>query len=511
MQKFHDSQNENFILCFSKIIAGREINLFIKNYNIKDKLKFKYTIKSLKNNRASKPEIKEENDHLRIFLGNKDNKSVERFNYQLTIIFSNFFQVKLNIDCFLIPFTYLFQIYDYNKKYFSSEINLYLKGYQEYLDNNKIKNIVRPQRLSLYFRVIFPKFNYKGKIGFYPPNSNYIKTKNINIAEEFVGNFNFEVELDINDNIIEFKNNCEYLREKNLIFGIKLNGVKSEIKINLKIPPSCIEKNEYFESGKYAKYFKLIKYEKIQKSDRWTGEKITHYEGLIASNIFHISIFGTEPPIPDIKYKEINENKFMSLKINSINNQILKFTEISNLGMTIKYEQSSDICCKYETDNHIAILGYCDNNKNLWYPAFFNYDKYYERIDNKIKTNKGIIDYKNLAEIIKNDLEQKFSKSKLEGDFSLLAYTLIKLCSKWFVNDKIQEMKNFLSKLIDFFGDFKIINKITNILNILNNKKIEFENMCIEVILMLYYGFKERFEIINSLTKEKLKINQMNY
>ena len=129
--KTQEGQNGNYSICFSKAHTGKEINLFFQNYNIKNELKFIYQIESLEGNYASKPEIVKEKEHLKLTLGNKDKKSVERLICQLTIIFNNFFSIKLNIDCFLFPFTYLFQVYDYNKRIFRNEISIYIKGYKE--------------------------------------------------------------------------------------------------------------------------------------------------------------------------------------------------------------------------------------------------------------------------------------------------------------------------------------------------------------------------------------------
>ena len=56
--------DDNYILCLSKIRAGDSINLFFKNYNIDEELKFSYCLEPLENNTSNKPDIKKEKDKL---------------------------------------------------------------------------------------------------------------------------------------------------------------------------------------------------------------------------------------------------------------------------------------------------------------------------------------------------------------------------------------------------------------------------------------------------------------
>ena len=93
-----------------------------------------------------------------------------------------------------------------------------------------MKNKIRPEIVPLHFRVIFPKFLYKGKIEFFPPNSKYISIRNNNIPDEFNNNFEFDLELIINKNIFEINATKESLRNEILTFGIILNNQKSNKK-----------------------------------------------------------------------------------------------------------------------------------------------------------------------------------------------------------------------------------------------------------------------------------------
>ena len=367
-----------------------------------------------------------------------------------------------------------------------------------------MKNKIRPEIVPLHFRVIFPKFLYKGKIEFFPPNSKYISIRNNNIPDEFNNNFEFDLELIINKNIFEINATKESLRNEILTFGIILNNQKSEIKINLEKAHNCIEENGY--NYKYTKYFRLEKYE---NKGKWSEIKIGNQNKdlIVKKNLLHISIFGTEPSIPDIKYKEFNQNKEMVFKVNYKQNVILKFTPISiilDFGIGFDYSKNYEVLCHYENEKDIPILGYCNNKKKLWYPAFYYYDKYFENLDNKIKEKKHNINYIKLAEEIKINYELKFSKSELKGNYSLFAYILSKLCLKWFEYDKNIILQRLLLEIRDFFEDKKIIDKINEKYNILVKNNNNADKICIEIIIMFYYIFKERYEIINSVTKEEL-------
>ena len=64
-------------------------------------------------------------------MGNKNEKLMKRLVCQLTINFNNSFMFSINIDCFLVPFDFKFEVYDYNNKSFKNNIDIYLKDYKE--------------------------------------------------------------------------------------------------------------------------------------------------------------------------------------------------------------------------------------------------------------------------------------------------------------------------------------------------------------------------------------------
>jgi len=61
-------------------------------------------------------------------LGNIDEKEMKRLKCQLFINFYNSFNMTINIDCYLIPFDFKFEVYDYNTKSYKNNIDIYLKG-----------------------------------------------------------------------------------------------------------------------------------------------------------------------------------------------------------------------------------------------------------------------------------------------------------------------------------------------------------------------------------------------
>lgn len=88
-------------------------------------------------------------------MGNKDEKTIKRLVWQLIIKFKDSICIKINIDWYLSPFNFKFEIYDYNKKDFSDSLDVYLKGNY---DSAK-KAGIRLNLIPLHFQVIFPYFS----------------------------------------------------------------------------------------------------------------------------------------------------------------------------------------------------------------------------------------------------------------------------------------------------------------------------------------------------------------
>ena len=101
-------------------------------FNIDNELKFTYKIESLENNTSEKSDIKKDKEHLELTLGKKDDNLLKRLICKLYLNFNNVFNFIINIDCYLIPFDFNFEVYDYNKKSFSNRFDFYLKDYYDF-------------------------------------------------------------------------------------------------------------------------------------------------------------------------------------------------------------------------------------------------------------------------------------------------------------------------------------------------------------------------------------------
>ena len=110
--KLAKNNDDNYTLCVAEILSGNLINLHFKHYNIDKTLNFTYKIESFENNTSEKPEIQKLKDGLQLIMGNKDEKLMKRLVCQLTINFNNSFMIYINIDCFLVPFDFKFEVYD---------------------------------------------------------------------------------------------------------------------------------------------------------------------------------------------------------------------------------------------------------------------------------------------------------------------------------------------------------------------------------------------------------------
>ena len=84
---------------------------------------------------------------------------------QLTINFNNSILISINIDYFLVPFDFKFEVFNYNNKSFNTNIDIYLK-LKEYREFKETNYEVRPYKFPLHFQVILPNFSYNGNIEF---------------------------------------------------------------------------------------------------------------------------------------------------------------------------------------------------------------------------------------------------------------------------------------------------------------------------------------------------------
>ena len=374
---------DNYALCLTQIAAGTPIHFCIGNYNIDKELKYTYQLESLENNLSEKPEMQKKKGILELVLGNKGEKSIKRLVCQLTVNFSDSMCIKINIDCFLIPFDFKFEIYDYNSKTFSNSLDVYLRGKYDFV---KKKSNIRQNLIPLHFQVIFPNYSYKGKIDLsYSNYSNYIRIKNPdNIPKNFDKHFAFNLDLEIDGNIYNYDERTykRDLREKFFTITLKIMNISNSVNINFKFMDKFI-KNGCLDL-KLASIFGLEKYN-FNKGDKW--ELIPKNQSYCCGN--YVSSFGLEPSL-FIDYLNLDgyEGNYCLVVQTSLNNKLLKIKNtrkflIFGTKLYFYYEEEK----KYFYDNiyNIAVIGYIGNSNDLWYPAFCSYNDEFLQI---FKSNK---------------------------------------------------------------------------------------------------------------------------
>ena len=108
---------DNYILWLTQIAAGTPIHFCVGNYNIDKELKYAYQIEFLENNISEKPEIQKKKGILELVLGNNDEKTIKRPVCQLINNFSDSMFIKINIDCYLIPFDKIWNLWLYKERF----------------------------------------------------------------------------------------------------------------------------------------------------------------------------------------------------------------------------------------------------------------------------------------------------------------------------------------------------------------------------------------------------------
>jgi hypothetical protein len=396
--------------------------------------------------------------------------------------------MKINIVCFLIPFDFKFEIYDYNLKRFNNNLNIYIKAENDYINK---KSFVKPNIIPLYFQVIFPHYPYKGKIDLEYSKNKYIKMKKANnIPKDFNNHFLFNCDLEIDDNIFIYNGYTgrKELMEKIYTISIKIFNITRSINISINFAEKMIQ-HEFYNFDSINK-FGLEKYNKNQK---W--EAISNKNPKSDINGTHVSPFGLEPSFY-IFYNSIDKNKIECLYIQTTERNNLLFfntnTIFLGLGTTISFSFDDKKIYTYDDNYQIAISGYVGNSNDYWYPAFCYYDDKFLKIPIDPKKNN----YKDILSKIK-----EFYKNKvIKANFAALAYKLSILGTEWNFKDRREHLKEFLKKI------FIILNKskypeLEKIYNLLFKEKLtdpELYKSYYNVIKGLYNIFKERFNFIKS-------------
>ena len=513
--------NEKYTLCLTNISTGNSINLFFKNYNIEKDLNFTYKIESLENNTAEKPDIKKlKDDHLELILGNKNEQIIKRLKCQLFVNFNNTFNIIINIDCYLIPFDFKFEVYDYSSKSYKDNIDIYLRGSENYIikgyrQYDKVKTI-RPNIFPLHFQVILPEYFYKGNVEFLTSQSKFISIKNNNVPKHFNNNFIFDLNLIINEDIIQFNSQSKFLNENSLTLTIKLLNVTHEIKINFKIIDRFIQREKYVLE--YVNKFNIEKCLLIENKETWNIVDLNNSNEQPDLNSTYVSMYGLEPLV-HLYYnnKSYDRNNYKEyLHVSSSENHLLTITFSKRFliwGTKIDFEIKDNIQdYYYDNIKNIGIIGYIGNSKDLWYPAFHTYDKDFNKLKGISSENDKNIFYLNILKEIVNSYEYSVENSFIKGTYSILAYKIAKIGCEWDIKDKIKILTYLLNKINEILN----LNDIIEILKVIQKPNVEqylVFKAYIDSIYLLYDIFKKRYEfikslgftlIISSLNKEKI-------
>ena len=160
----------------------------------------------------------------------------------------------------------------------------------------------------------------------------------------------------------------------------------------------------------------------------------------------------------------------------------------------------------YDNNFNIGIIGYIEDSKDLWYPAFYKYDQYFQNNYEIFKTWNP----KDVLNEIKKDYDKEVRESKIIGDYSILAYKLAKFGSEWDYKDKITILSDLLSQIYNILKDNtdpKIIEIFKSLKQNNMNEQLIYQAY-FKVIFLLYFFFKDRYNTIKKIGLISYDLNE---
>ena len=303
--------NDGLILYCQKLFSNTKIDFIIKNYNYNEEPKYQVIIKSLEKNNCEKPIVtkdKDDKEHLYIDILNNEEK-VKLLNCSLEIKFNDEFKIPLYIESYVIPFMFEFEVYNYNLKEYSNEIEIYVN-----------KNDLPIKNFTLHCQFIIPDISCDSSIDFYSDDSDYLKIlEKDEIVNEIkskpLSNFSFDLNIEINKDILKIINiNGDYtfnMKEFNIY--LEVLNIRKFIKIIIKKPPQFVCSNGFYQfiSGIPLYKFKPEKreWEKVKSNNEYDNKAL------------YINMFGIA------NYFEINyrDNNVSLININQNLNEFISF------------------------------------------------------------------------------------------------------------------------------------------------------------------------------------------
>ena len=432
--------NDGLILYCQKLFSNSRITLIIKNYNYNEEPKYQIDISSLDKNNCEKPIIikdKHNKDHLYIDVINEDEK-IKFLNCLLNIKFNDEFNIPLYIQSYIIPFMFEFEVYNYNLKEYSNEIEIYIT-----------RNDLPIKNYKLHCQFIMPDIFFNSSIDIYSNESPYLeiidKEKIFNeIKSKPLSNFSFDLDINISDKIVKIINiNEDYTYNLNEFYiYLEVANIKKFIKILIKKPPQFVNFNGY---NSHILGIPLYKYNSNKKG--W--EKIQVNSEYNSSEL-HINSFGLAQYF-EIDYRDNN------VTLININQNLNKFISFEYLRKDYRlhhfinfklYKEQYTISLNSDSSKAFLIGVY---DMKYWYPLLIDYPKELENY----KLLEYLDDNNDLAEVLINKLE-KLGKSN--NNFMNMATILFKIR-----NLRIQNENENLRDLLNEFLSHLPLNSIDDI------------------------------------------------
>lgn len=378
-------KNNYFRLCCDNINSEEKIDFELNNYYIGDFFKIKADLQIFEENKAEKPiiQIDSNSKTLSVLMPHTDQPIRSKFD--IIIKLCNNFEFKVHCDFVIRPLIFTFEMYDYIKKDFVSDVCQIV--------------LLKPKLIQfLHFRIlILYKFKQKAKLSYNLPNiitiesscitkyNNSNRGSNINKFDcmndfEVSGDFSFYLCI-TNESSKSFAYND--------IYTITLHIGKSKKTIQLAFldpytnifepnNPMASIKNDMFLkcfpcclfSYKDNKWIKINTSKEIQKNPEMPFAIATPF--LCFTNI------------EDFVVIDYHKDNLDSISVSNKTGSNIKYVKVSTGKITVKVSPTSQIETETKVEkkfivsttkntSYYPIIGFIEGNPDLWFPVFDEY------------------------------------------------------------------------------------------------------------------------------------------
>ena len=345
-----------------------------------------------------------------------------------------------------------------------------------------------------------PDISFDSPIDIYSDENEYVeileKEKIFNeIKSKPLSNFSFELNININNNILKIINkNEDYIfKLKEFNIYLKVSNIKKNIKVSIRKPPQFINFNGF---NSLISGIPICKY----NSDEKTWEKIkvnTKYdESLLYVNMFGIAHYF------EINYRDNNVtlininpnlNKFISLEYARKDYRFHHFIKFKTYNEKYTIEINND-------SNNAFIMGIYNNK--YWYPLFIDYP---EELD-----NYKILEFSKDNDDLAEDLINQIEKIKKKDNSFLFMAKIIFTIKTLQIQNKNDNLKELLNELLTHLPNNSI--DIQGFQDLLEEINLNEENINLKLyntVIILYILFKKRFNEIKD-NEYKIYLNYPN-